>query len=87
MLVQCPPPSRVTWTRPSSVPAQSKPRFRVDGAIAVIVVKLSAPPASGVRPPLPAWRCHSGLFVVRSGLMTRQLSPRSVERWTNWLPA
>ena len=51
-----------------------------------MVVKFSAPVTSGVRPPLRFWCCHSGLFVVRSGLIVVQVSPRSVDRWTNWLP-
>ena len=49
-------------------------------------MKFSAAVTSNVRPPVSACFCHSALFVVRSGLITVQVSPRSVDRWTNWLP-
>jgi hypothetical protein len=52
----------------------------------MMLVKFSAFVTSSVRPPLSACRCHSGLSVVRSGLMISQRSPRSLDRWMNWLP-
>ena len=54
--------------------------------MAMIVVKFSALLTSGVRPPLSSCFCHSGLLVVRSGLIVVQVSPRSVDLWRNWLP-
>ncbi len=51
-----------------------------------MVVKFSAALTSKVRPPLFCCCCHSGLSVVRSGLITVQLAPRSVDLWTYWLP-
>jgi hypothetical protein len=51
-----------------------------------MVVRFSAALTSRVRPPLFFCCCHSGLFVVRSGLITVQLAPRSVDLWTYWLP-
>jgi hypothetical protein len=53
-LVQFAPPSRVTCTRPSSVPAQITPRSIGLGAMVMIVVKFSAAVTSGVSPPLRA---------------------------------
>src|SRR6185503_5045833 len=85
-LVQFAPPSRVTCTRPSSVPAQTTPRSIGLGASAMIVVKFSAPVTSKVRPPLFACCCHSFLFEVRSGLMVVHDSPRFADLCTNWLP-
>ncbi len=43
--------------------------------MAIRVVKFSAPVTSVVRPPERSCFCQSGLFVVRSGLMTLQVSP------------
>jgi hypothetical protein len=85
-LVQVLPPSRVTCSRPSSEPAQITPRSTGLGARAIRVVKFSAPVASIVMPPERSCLCQSGLSVVRSGLMTVQVSPRSVVLWTYWLP-
>src|SRR3954447_19072330 len=85
-LVQVWPPSRVTCRRPSSVPTQSTPFCAGLGAIWRVVVKFSAALTSRVRPPLLCCCCHSGLLVVRSGLMVVQLAPRSVDLWTYWLP-
>ena len=50
-LVQVLPPSRVSCTRPSLVPAQISPRSRGDSAIAVDDAPYSTPMLSGVRPP------------------------------------
>src|SRR5438105_15708499 len=41
-LVQCPPPSRVSWTLPSSVPTQMVLVSRADSLITVVVVWASA---------------------------------------------
>ena len=68
------------------MPTQITPCCSGLGAMARMVVKFSAPLASGVRPPLFVCCCHSGLSVVRSGLITVQVSPRSVDLWTYWLP-
>ena len=70
-LVQVLPPSRVTCRRPSSVPTQITPFCSGLGAMAMMVVKFSAPLTSRVRPPLSSCCCHSGLLVVRSGLIDR----------------
>src|SRR3990170_3699757 len=85
-LVQVAPPSRVTCTRPSSVPAQITLRSVGLGARVMIVVKFSADVTSGVRPPVLSWFCHSLRFVVRSGLMFVHDSPRFVDLCTYWLP-
>src|SRR4030095_6957657 len=85
-LVQAAPPSRVTGSRASAVSTQITPFCLALGAMAMIVVKFSAAVTSGVRPPLFDCCCHSLLSVVRSGLITVQLAPRSVDLWTYWLP-
>src|SRR6185312_5825464 len=85
-LVQVLPPSRVTCSRPSSLTVQITPFSLGLGTIWSRVVKFSAALASIVRPPLFAACCHSGLSVVRSGLITVQEAPWSVDLWTYWLP-
>ena len=49
-----PPPDRVTWTRPSSVPTQISSSSTGLGAMVRIVVWFSAPVSSIVIPPLSA---------------------------------
>src|SRR3954447_26252858 len=83
-LVQVWPPSRVTCRRPSSVPTQITPFCFALGAMERMVVRFSAALTSRVGPPLFFCCCHSGLLVVRSGLITVQLAPRSVDLWTYW---
>ena len=84
-LVQLLPPSRVTCSRPSFVPAQISPGFKGDSAIAKITSPYSTPMLSGVRPPEICCRLRS--LSVRSGLITCQLRPLSVVMWTNCDPA
>src|ERR1700674_1820697 len=83
-LVQLLPPSWVTWTSPSLVPAQMSPAFTGDSAIAKTTPAYSTPMLSGVRPPEICWWLLS--LRVRSGLITCQLLPASVVWWTYWLP-
>ena len=83
--VQLLPASRVTWTRPSFVPAQISPGFKGDSAMAKIASPYSTPMLSGVRPPEICCRLLS--LSVRSGLISCQLRPPSVVRCTNCDPA
>ena len=83
--VQFLPPSRVSCTWPSFVPAQINPAFSGDSAIANTTSPYSTPMLSGVRPPEIC--CLLLSLSVRSGLITCQLLPASVVMWTNWLPA
>src|SRR5262245_48058027 len=83
-LVHVFPPSRVTWTRPSFVPAHSRPFSRGYSAMADTVDPYSWPVLCGVRPPDSC--CLLLSLRVRSGLMTSQLCPRLVVRCTCWLP-
>src|SRR5574341_2515716 len=71
--VQFGPPSRVSCTMPSFVPAQITPACFGDSAIAKITGAYSTPMLSPVSPPENP--CLLLSFEVRSGLMTRQLSP------------
>src|SRR5216117_2399449 len=64
------PPSRVSCTCPSFVPAQMSPFSRRHSAMAITVNAYSTPILSGVRP--PELRC--------------QLWPPSRVTWTYWLP-
>ncbi len=85
-LVQVLPPSRVTCSRPSSEPAQITPRCtrarrQGDQGGEVLGAGDVRSEAAGL-----ACFCHSGLSVVRSGLIIVQVSPRSVDLWTYWLP-
>ena len=83
--VQFFPPSRVTCTTPSFVPAHSSPALSGDSAIANTTSPYSTPMLSGVSPPEIC--CLLLSFSVRSGLITCQLLPPSVVMCTNWLPA
>src|SRR5215510_14684802 len=78
-LVQCAPPSVVTWTLPSSVPAQITLALRGLSEMAVMVQWNSARVLSSEISP-PESLIFSGSLVVRSGLMTFQVSPPSAER-------
>ena len=81
--VQLPPLSRVTWTFPSSLPAQSTPASRGDSSKAKIVPKTSTPvPSEVMGPPAKPW-C-AGLLVVRSGEITSHDWPPFRDRCT-WL--
>ena len=84
-LVQCAPPSRVTCTRPSLVPAQMTPFSIGDSAIA------KTTPAYSTRQVVE--RQAAGVadaslvsFSVRSGLIAFQVWPPSVVACTYWLP-
>src|SRR5450432_1096192 len=83
-LLQLFPPSRVSWTTPSFVPAQISPFVIGDSAIANTTSPYSTPMLSGVRP--PEIFCFDLSLRVRSGLMIVQLFPPSVVWCTNWLP-
>src|ERR1051325_4611391 len=83
-LVQFLPPSRVSWTKPSFVPAQITPASFGDSAIANTTPAYSTPMLSPVSPPENPCRLLS--FNVRSGLITCQLCPASVVWCTYWLP-
>src|ERR1051326_940488 len=83
-LVQFLPPSRVTWTSPSLVPAQMVPASFGDSAMAKTTPAYSTPMLSAVRPPeLPIFDLS---LRVRSGLMICHDWPRSVVTCTYWLP-
>ena len=79
--VQFFPPSRVTCTTPSFVPAHSSPALSGDSAIANTTSPYSTPMLSGVSPPEIC--CLLLSFSVRSGLITCQLLPPSVVMCTN----
>src|SRR3972149_3461833 len=83
--VQAVPPFRVTWMRPSFVPAQIVPFSIGDSAMAKTTPAYSTPTLSGLRPPEISWRSLS--LRVRSGLMRSQLLPPFTVRCTIWLPA
>ena len=68
--VQVAPPSWVTWTLPSSVPAQMSPAFSGDSARLTMVQCVSAPE--------PAAVIFCGSCVERSGLMICQWLPPSL---------
>src|SRR5215831_19064859 len=74
--VQFLPPSRVSCTWPSFVPAQMVPAAFGDSAIANTTPAYSTPILSPVKPPEKP--CLLLSFKVRSGLMTCQLLPPSV---------
>src|SRR5512138_2644182 len=78
------PPSRVSCTSPSFVPTQISPFSAFDSAIAYTTSAYSTPMLSGVRP--PEISCFDLSLRVRSGLITRQVRPPSLDMWTNWLP-
>src|SRR5260221_3042241 len=75
--VQLLPPSRVTCTNPSLVPAQITPACFGDSAMAWTTSPYSTPMLSGVSPPELCWRLLS--FSVRSGLISCQLCPASTD--------
>src|SRR5258707_2505840 len=83
-LVQFLPPSRVTCTSPSLVPAQINPGSFGDSVIAKTTGAYSTPMLSPVSPPENP--CLLLSLVVRSGLITCQLLPPSVVWCTYWLP-
>src|SRR5215469_5530310 len=83
-LLQFFPPSRVTCTCPSLVPAQIRPASFGDSVNAKITPAYSTPMLSGVSPPEICWRLLS--LRVRSGLIICQLLPPSVVTCTSWLP-
>ena len=72
-LLQLFPPSRVTCTSPSLVPAQITPASFGDSATAKTVPAYSTPMLSGVSPPEICCRLLS--FRVRSPLICVQLWP------------
>src|SRR6267142_2704195 len=76
--VQALPPSRVTWTRPSSLPAQMIFASTGDGASAYTTPRCVAL-AGSVPRYLPTFAGGSHVLRVRSGLISFQLSPRSVD--------
>ena len=78
------PSSRVSWTRPSIVPAQMTPLAIGDSEIANTTIELSTYKLSVTSPPLE--RCLVVSLVVRSGLMISQLWPPLRVRCTYWLP-
>src|SRR6266702_5083493 len=85
MLIQVFPPSRVTCTSPSSVPAQIT--FVSVGARVIVrmVLYVSAPEMSySIGPPLVT--CFALSFRVRSGLIAVQCSPPSVVLKTTFPP-
>src|SRR5271168_4543232 len=71
-LVHFAPPSRVTWIRPSPVPAQSTLTSTGEGARAVIVPSGDGPT---VEPYLPAFTGMSHVWRVKSPLIGVQLCP------------
>src|SRR5437868_14002141 len=78
-LVQFFPPSRVTWTTPSSVPTQIVLGSTGEIDIERIAPTVSAPlRSSEIGPPLLC--CLAWSLRVRSGLIGVQLLPPSVER-------
>ncbi len=80
------PASRVSCKLPSSVPTQMVFAFFGDSLIEKIVVCISADELSTVTPPDCSCFCFSGSFVVRSGEMRSQVSPRSLDRNKNCAP-
>ena len=83
-LVHVVPPSRVTCTRPSFVPAHRIFPSSGDSAIENTTPAYSTPMLSGVRPPEIIWRDLS--LRVRSGEIVCHVMPLSVLICTNWLP-
>src|SRR5262245_17348595 len=82
--VQLLPSSRVTCTRPLSVPTQTRPSAAGDGAIAKITPKPHAlARATGTSPSQPL---APGTPPVRSGLITSQDPPALVERKSTCAP-
>lgn len=82
--VQLSRPSRLTWTRPSLVPAQITPFSSGDSAIEKSTPAYSKERLSRVGPPESP--IISRAFRVRSGLIVRHVWPASEVAWTYWLP-
>src|SRR5215467_3486771 len=82
-LAQVFPPSRVSCTLPSSVPAQITLESLGDSLMAKTVSYFSASELSIVTPPDSSCLSHSGFLVVKSGEMRSQDSPWLVERKRN----
>ena len=82
--VQVFPPSCVTCTRPSLVPAQMTPACFGDSAIEKTTLKYSTLRLSSVRPPESPSLLLS--FSVRSGLISFHVTPPSWVASTYWLP-
>ena len=78
------PPSRVTCSSPSLVPAQISPSSTGDSAIPKTVPAYSTPMLSPVSPPESPMRLVS--LRVRSGEINSQLWPPLRVRCTCWLP-
>src|SRR5215469_5291604 len=76
MLFQCAPPSRVTHTKPSSVPTQSSPLVIGDSAIDAMVSYTSVPALSRVIGS-PDGFCLFLSLRVRSGLTAAHVAPPS----------
>ncbi len=76
------PSSRVTWTLPSLVPHQIRPAVSGDSEI-VEIANHGIPPGT---PPSDSGRIFSVSFVLRSGLISVQWSPRSTDFRRTWLP-
>ena len=83
-LVHVAPPSFVTCTRPSFVPAQMTPRSSGDSAIEKTTPAYSTERLSTVRPPESPIMLRS--LSVRSGLIARQVLPRSSLRNKRLVP-
>src|SRR5262249_54990874 len=75
---QLAPPFVVTCTLPSSLPTQITPAVTGDSEIVVIVQNCIAAPGGLI---------FVASFVVRSGLIASQWSPRSRDRNRTWAPA
>src|SRR5215510_13451745 len=84
--VQVLPPSRVSWTLPSSVPTQIVLGSFGDSLMAKIVSYFSASELSMVTPPDSSCFSHSGFPVVKSGEMRSHDSPWLVDRNRNCPP-
>src|SRR5438105_3924805 len=78
------PPSRVTCTRPSLVPAHNTLASIGDSPIANTTPAYSTPMLSGVNP--PEMRCLDLSLRVRSGEISLQWLPPSFVMCTCWLP-
>src|SRR6476646_101350 len=77
------PPSRVTWTSPSLVPAHNTLASSGDSPIANTTSAYSTPMLSGVRP--PEMRCLVLSLRVRSGEISCQWLPPSFVVCPCWL--
>src|SRR6185295_1803029 len=82
MSVQAAPSLRVTCTLPSAVPAQITPFVTGDSEIDEIANQ-GMPPGTL---PSDSRMIFAVSFVLRSGLISVQWSPRSVDRSSTWPP-